>query len=113
MLPRFLRIVAVVALFAPSANAQANFPRQVHLVFDASAAELPQDQIRASVARELGDLSVERAPPGTPELRISVTSGGDVVLSYAVKGEPPMQRVLRPAARPEDTAEIVAFASAT
>ena len=81
MLPRFLRIVAVVALFAPSANAQANFPRQVHLVFDASAAELPQDQIRASVARELGDLSVERAPPGTPELRISVTSGGDVVLS--------------------------------
>jgi hypothetical protein len=113
MLPRFVRIVLVLALLARPVVAQTDSLRAVHLVFDDSAAGLSQDLIRGSVSRELGGLASDPAPPGTPELRIAVNPDGDLVLSYAVDGRQPMQRVLHAATRPEDTAELVAFAIAT
>jgi hypothetical protein len=113
MLPRFVRIVLILALLARTAVAQTDSPGAVRLVFDGSAAGLSQDLIRAAVGRELGALATDPAPPGTRELRIATNPDGDIVLSYAADDKQPMQRVLHAASRPEDTAELVALAAAT
>jgi hypothetical protein len=113
MLPRFIRILAVVVLGASSSSAESGAPREVQLTFDASAADLPQAEIKASVDRELGQASLDHATPGVPELRVEVSGSGELVLSYMTPGEPPVQRVLRRPERPEDVAEIVGLAAAT
>jgi hypothetical protein len=113
MLPRFTRILAVVVLSASSSPAETGAPREVQLSFDASAADLPQAEITASVDREIGRASIDHAAPGVPELRLEVGGPGELVLSYITPGEPPVRRVLRRPERPEDVAEIVGLAAAT
>lgn len=108
-----IRTLAFVALMAVDSPAEPGPSRDVRLVFDASASELPQAEIRASVEREIGRPSLDGGAPGEPELHIGVNAEGALVLSYGVPGEEPAERVLRRPERSEDVAELVALAVGT
>lgn len=112
-MPKRLPQSLAFAVLVSASIAEAAPPAEVDLEFDGSAADLPRDEIRASVDRELGRASLDHAAPGVPVLRVEVSPGGDLVLSYAMPDEAPMRRVLRRPERAHDVAEIIGLAAAT
>jgi hypothetical protein len=108
-----IRTLAFLAFLAVDLPAQTASPREVRVVFDESASDLPQAEIRASVERELARGGVDPGRSERAELHVGVNADGALVLSYGAPGEAVSERVLRRPERAEDVAELVALATAT
>src|SRR6187455_346919 len=80
------------------------------LFFDASAASLPQAEIRASIERELGKPLSTTSEEASGELLVAVDAGGRLVVRYrARRGS--VDRYLPMPSEPADIPLIIALAA--
>ena len=78
-------------------------PRALVVVFESSAASLPQDEIRSAIAKQLKRQVLAEPDPNLGELRILRNPNGDVVVRY----HPPQAELERSLGVPGDKAKFL------
>jgi hypothetical protein len=103
-MPRLVTAAALVAVLCSWAHAAPARPR-LAVLFDASAASLPQAEIRAAIAAELDALLVDDATSAEGVLSVARSEQGRIVMTY----RPLQATVVRSVPEPPDSTDTPAL----